>query len=108
MGTHWIKSGENPCGEHVLPNGDLLKMFDTRKRLDTVNQVVYPELIYRRFRNNELLDEHINPICMRYYYPKEFKSLITDSGFEISETWGGYNGESYGDGPELVVAFKKA
>jgi hypothetical protein len=38
--------------------------------------VLYPELVYRRFR--------------------------------VAEKWGGYQGEVYGSGPELVVAFTEA
>ena len=77
-----------------------------RKHLDVDRQVLYPKLVYRRYRDETLVDEHVNPICMRYYYPEEFKALIEDHGFSIIDRWGGYSGQAYGDGGELVVAFR--
>lgn len=44
---------------------------------------------------------------MRCYYPNEFKQLITNMGFTITGSWGGYNNEEYGVGPELVIELKK-
>jgi hypothetical protein len=69
--------------------------------------VLFPEIIYRRYREEVLIDEHVNPISMRYYYPDEFRSRILSAGFEITDLWGGYRGEVYGEGPELVVGFRK-
>jgi hypothetical protein len=40
---------------------------------------------------------------MRCHYPDEFEALIRDHGFTVTNRWGGYRGETYGDGPELVV-----
>lgn len=46
-------------------------------------------------------------IVMRCYYPEEFEQLITDHGFNIPQRWGGYSGEVYGEGSELVIEFQK-
>ncbi len=107
MAEKWIREDETFCGETILQNGDTLKLWDTRRHLDVKNQILHPEMIYRRYRNNVLVDFHINPICMRYWYPDQFKKLIESKGFTITNTWGGYNNEIYGEGPELVVAFIK-
>lgn len=106
MATDWKKEGETLWSEHEMENGDILKAYYTRNEIDISNQVMHPEIIFRRFRGSQLVDEHINPICMKYYYPDEFTSLISVNGFEIVEKWGGYKKESYGDRPELVVSFK--
>lgn len=107
MPLQWITKDETFCGETTLSNGDTLKLFDTRKTLDTENQILYPEMIYRRYNpEGKLVSDHVNPISMRYYYPDEFKSLIESEGFEITNTWGGYKNEKFGLGPELVIAFK--
>jgi hypothetical protein len=42
---------------------------------------------------------------MRCYYPEQLLSLIADQGFLIVNRWGGYAGEPYGEGPELIVEF---
>ena len=44
---------------------------------------------------------------MRCYYPDEFEQLINGHGFEIVQRWGGYAGEIYGEGPELVIEFRE-
>jgi len=67
--------------------------------------VLYPDLIYRYLKNGQVQDEAVLSIAMRCYYPDQFENLITDHGFRIRRKWGGYNGESYGEGPELVVQF---
>jgi ubiquinone/menaquinone biosynthesis C-methylase UbiE len=69
--------------------------------------VIYPELIYRYYETEKLVDEVSCIVPMRVYYPDEFKRLIQCQGFKIVETWGGYVGERYGEGPELVVKFIK-
>jgi SAM-dependent methyltransferase len=106
MGTVWCRHSETHYDELVFQNGDILKTSDLRQRIDADNQVMYPTLIYRRFRDGKLIDEHRNPICMKYYYPDEFKKLILDHGFEVTQAWGGYRGEAYGVGPELLIGFK--
>ncbi len=63
-------------------------------------------MIYRRYFNDVLVEEVIHPIRMRYYYPDELKQLITNMGFTITRSWGGFNNEEYGVGPELVIEFK--
>ena len=40
---------------------------------------------------------------MRCYYPTEFVDLLKAAGFHVMERWGGYSGEVYGEGGELVV-----
>ncbi len=66
---------------------------------------VYPELIYRMWDGTELVDEAVMKIAMRCYYPDELIGLVEERGFVITDTWGGYAGEEYGEGPELVVKF---
>jgi hypothetical protein len=101
----WCQKSEVHYYDLTAPNGDVLKVSDLRERIDTTNQVMYPVLIYRRYRDGTLFDEHRNPICMKYYYPDEFKKIIQDFGFKITRSWGGYRGESYGPGSELVIEF---
>jgi hypothetical protein len=45
---------------------------------------------------------------MRCYYPDDFIKLIREHGFTIIDRWGGYQGEAYGQGSELVVQFRLA
>lgn len=80
---------------------------DLRRRLVENPLVLYPELIYRRFQGDDLLDETVLLISMHCFYPEEFLNLIRSAGFGIAGTWGGYASERYGHGKELVVEFSK-
>ena len=70
--------------------------------MDKEKLVLYPKITYRRYRGDTLLDEAVLKIVMRCYYPHDFESLVQHHGFQIVNRWGGYLGESYGHGPELV------
>ena len=85
--------------------GDRLTCHCWRRRVCADPLVIYPDLIYRRYRGDEQIDEAVLRICMRCYYADEFLALISGQGFHIIDTWGGYAGELYGEGPELVVQF---
>jgi len=75
--------------------------------MDLKNLVLYPELIYRKFEGETLVEESILKIVMRCYYPDAFEKLILDHGYTILNRWGGYEGEVYGQGPELVIQFRE-
>lgn len=76
--------------------------------MDCDRLILYPELIYRRYEEDEVKDEVALKIVMRCYYPVEFEKLIIDHGFRIVNRWGGYAGEPYGQGPELVIQFTES
>ena len=78
---------------------------DRRPRMDREKLIVYPELIYRRYREDRFIHTAVLKIAMRCYYPDEFKRIFAERGFEIIDRWGGYSGEEYGGGPELVIQF---
>ena len=69
---------------------------------------LYPDQIYRRFRSGELVEEAVSSPPMRVYYPDELVETIEQAGFLITDRWGGYHGETFGEGPELVVRFTHA
>ena len=100
----WCTGEENFSWETFV-EGARITCHDRRPRMDSDNLVLYPELIYRRYEGGVLKDETVLKIVMRCYYPEEFEQIILDHGFRIVDHWGGYEGEPYGEGPELVVQF---
>jgi SAM-dependent methyltransferase len=101
----WGNPGEIPAWERTLPDGSVVVHTEKKQRIDSVNLVLYPELIYRTYRDGVLVHEFVQKIKMKCYYPDEFRALVTSHGFKIVGEWGGYNGEAYGVGPELVLEF---
>jgi hypothetical protein len=45
-------------------------------------------------------------IAMRVWYPDELISMIESNGFSATARFGGYAGEQWKNGPELVVVLK--
>lgn len=101
---HWQSSEEELNWEIPAPDGRIT-CHDVRRSIDLKNRILYPQLIYREYKNDQLIGETILNIVMRCYYPDEFKQLIRDNGFRILNTWGGYHGEAYGEGNELIIQF---
>jgi SAM-dependent methyltransferase len=100
----WCTEGEHFSWETYLA-GTHITCHDRRARMDPDKLVLYPELIYRQYAGEVLTDETVLQIAMRCYYPEEFAQLILAHGFRSVARWGGYAGESYGEGPELVIQF---
>lgn len=89
-----------PDGEETVELTDLC----TRYREDPL--IVYPELCYRRYDvSRQQIDEATLKIAMRVWYPEQLLGLIESHGFEITERFGGYQGEAWRKGSELIVVF---
>ncbi len=101
----WVTEEESLAWE-IEKNGERMTCHDVRRRLVENPLVLYPELIYRRWRGEQMLEEAVLPIPMRVFYPDEFRDLIRSAGFTITGQWGGYSGEPYGEGNELVIEFR--
>jgi len=86
--------------------GGRLTCLARRLRFDADTQTAYPELVYRWYEGDRLRDEVVQPLALRCYYPDQFLRLIESHGFRLIARWGGYHGETYGEGPELVAQFK--
>jgi SAM-dependent methyltransferase len=102
---HWQRPYEDPGDQAVMPDGTVVRHCEYRKRIQADPLVIYPELIFRAYRDGELIDTTVLPIAMRCWYPDEFRALIQDAGFRIVNAWGGYDGERYNEGSELIVEF---
>ena len=100
----WVNERETLNWE-VPCEGGRVTCHDVRPRLRRDPLVLYPELIWRRYRGDEVAEEVKLQIAMRCYYPGDLEALITSHGFRILDRWGGYAGEQYGEGPELVIRF---
>jgi hypothetical protein len=100
-----------PSQEEVLNwevpfEGGRLTCHNKNTAADKENLVLYPDLIYRRYENETLVDESVLSLIMNCYYPDEFIEVVEHHGFHITNKWGGYEGQTYGEGPELVIEFE--
>jgi len=104
MATQWVQKEaliwETPVEDRRVT------CHERRLRIDPDRQVVYAELVYRRYHGKNLEDETVQKLVMRYYYPEQFEDAVTDHGFDIAGRWGGYQDEIYDEGQELVLQFR--
>lgn len=101
---NWVRQDEQLDWEG-FQDGSKITIHVRQARVDRDNLILYPELVYRSYDGDLLVDESVLNIAMRCYYPEQFAKLVEDHGFEILERWGGYADEIYGEGPELVIQF---
>ncbi len=102
----WVVPGEKMEWEAPVEGGTIT-CSSRRARMAPEHFVLYPELIYRTFVAGKLSEEVVLKLVMRCYYPDTFERLILDQGFKVLNRWGGYAGEPYGQGPELVIQFRE-
>jgi hypothetical protein len=100
----WAEPVEELEWQVPYKDGTLYR-YCRRSRVDTHNMVLYPDLIYRLKKDGNLVEEAVLSIAMRCHYPESFEALIKGHKFQIQGKWGGYNGQVYGEGPELVIQF---
>jgi SAM-dependent methyltransferase len=94
------------CLWEAAVDGVRLRCDERRARLDPATCTLYPELIYRRAVGDAWIEEAVLKIPRRCYAPEAFERVIRAHGFRVVQRWGGYAGERYGEGPELVVQFR--
>ena len=89
----------------VTVDGVRLRCEERWLRLDPERHILYPELIYCRYFEGAWVEDAVLQIPRRCYAPDEFAQVILSHGFRILQRWGGYAGERYGEGSELVIQF---
>jgi SAM-dependent methyltransferase len=100
----WARETERSRWE-VTIDGVRLRCEERWLRLDPERHLLYLELVYRRYVGRAWVEDAVLQILRRCYTPEEFEQVICEHGFRIVQRWGGYAGERYGEGPELVVQF---
>ena len=100
----WAGSEEYFLWEKCVEN-EKITCHEKRRKIRMDPLTIYTDLIYRKYKNDKLIEEKFLNITMRCYYPQELEKIITEHSFKILNRWGGYNGELYGQGNELVIEF---
>jgi SAM-dependent methyltransferase len=98
----WSQVTEEPCWE--VEEGNLEVTCHVRGLgLDRRRQIQRVRLTFRQYLEGELEELASLELAMRYYLPSQLEALLDEAGLEIAERWGGYRGERWGEGPELLV-----
>ena len=102
----WCNS-EEALDWQLIDDEQTITCHYRKPRLDGEKLILYPDLIYRVHKGSMLSEEAVLSLVMRSYFPADFENLIKNYGFEIVARWGGYSGEAYGAGSELVIEFRQ-
>jgi hypothetical protein len=103
--TRWSTPDESLDWE-TRTEGGRIACYARRLGIDSSPLVLHPELVYRVYRGDDLVEETFHRFVMRCYYPDELVARIRAEGFRVTATFGGYAGEEYGSGTELLVEFE--
>ena len=71
-------------------NGDLLTLEGVWSRTDWLEQRVDRRLRYERWRDNRLVESHLEPMVQRFWGLQEFTLALTSVGFTDVRVTGGY------------------
>jgi ubiquinone/menaquinone biosynthesis C-methylase UbiE len=103
----WCSENERFQWE-VERQGRRIVCSELRRRLRDDPLTLYPVLVYRVYRGQRLEREATFEFPMRCHYADELEGLVRRQGFEVVGRWGGYEGEAYGRGPELLLQIRPA
>lgn len=76
-------------------------------KIDIINQIIYPEMIYQIIEPDGKVLEVKEPLELKYYYYDQLKELLESSGFKIKEEFGYYDKSNINDGKELIFVCGK-
>lgn len=68
----------------VPMEGHRAAFYEHRRSMDRERMVIYPDLIFREYDGDRMIDQAVLGICMRCYYPDEFVQLVTGHAFEVA------------------------
>lgn len=79
--------------------GKRVRRYETRKRVDLQNQVLYVDLTYRIDGSSR---EIVEPLAISYFYEEQMREFLQKSGFRIVEEFGYFDRRPIADGAELI------
>ena len=96
----WVKTIET--------TGETIVRSEIRRSIDTVRQIIYPEIIFSIESKSGETKRIVEPLALRYYYQYQMEVLLICSGFTIVESFGYYDGRGTDYGSELIFVVTKS
>ena len=91
----------------TIEDGIKIKRTSIQERVDLVNQVIYPKLIYYVTDKKGETEKYIEPLAMKYYYVDQLRELMLNNGFNVINEYGYYDKCSLEEGGEIIFVCKK-
>ncbi|HWA60684.1 MAG TPA: class I SAM-dependent methyltransferase [Caulobacteraceae bacterium] len=87
-------------------NGDLLTIEGARTKTDWLGQRAEAMLRYERWRDNRLVETHMEPMAQRYWGLEEFRLTLEAAGFSDVSVVGGYDRRRGPRSDDRVLTFE--
>jgi SAM-dependent methyltransferase len=91
QGLSFLANRSDDRRRWIAENGDLLTLEGILTRTDWLNQRREAMLRYERWRDNRLVETHMEPMAQRYWGLEEFRLVLEASGFGQVSVVGDYD-----------------
>lgn len=98
----WVQDEKEDWTQFDPATKRTVRRTHIRRKIDTDNQITYPELIYYVNETDGTTTKHIEKLAMKYYYEHQLRDLLESNGFSIDEQYGYYDYRDIEEGPELI------
>lgn len=85
-----------------------IRRTNIRRKIDTLRQIIYPELIYYVKEKDRPLEVFTDRLALKYHYEDQLRNLLIYNGFHIIKSMGYYDGRPIERGSEFIFICKKA
>lgn len=102
LGEAWVRE-ESLDFEVTDPRtGYKVRRTHIQRHIDTVNQVLYPDLIYYVSKPDGVEERVVERLALGYFQEEQMRALLLSCGFSIKEEMGYFDGRPISGGPELI------
>lgn len=103
----WVKPESEDWVKVDPMSGAKVRRTNIKRRIDLINQVTYPELLYYVEDSEGQEQVYVDKLAMKYYYEEQLRNLLLTAGFSIIDEYGYYDRRPIDKGPELLYVCKK-
>lgn len=95
----WVKN--------IPETGETIVRTEISRRIDTVSQIIYPEIIY--YVEGPAGDRRkiVEPLALRYYYEYQMQVHLACAGLAVVDTFGSYDRRGTDAGSELIFVARR-
>lgn len=103
----WQTGLETQESIQILDDGQWMTRYTILQDLDVHRRLMAFENLYRISGGADEAEEYRDLLQVRYYEAQDIRVLLKESGFEITEEWGNYDGSPIEDGDEMLFVCRK-
>jgi SAM-dependent methyltransferase len=103
----WVQPEKEDWIREDSMTGITVRRTNSKRRIDLINQITYPELIYYVKDREGNISIYVEKLAMKYFYEEQLRELLQSAGFNIVDAFGYYDKRTISEGPELIFVCKR-